>query len=88
MWNKISDIIFRIARRLILHLSDPMLARLLRLAGRLAYAFTGDEFLKNVFSELIDIFESGPPGTDLIRRMFREVHGPYAANMLQGFLGW
>jgi hypothetical protein len=82
-----SDVIFRTVRWLILHLSDRSLARICRLGGRLAYAFTGDEFLQGVLGEVVDIFESGAPGTELIRKMFREVHGPYAADMLQGFLG-
>ena len=82
-----SDLVFRIVRGLILSLSDRGLARICRLGGRLAYAFTGDEFLKGVFNELVDIFESGPPGTELIREMFRKVHRPYAADMIQGFLG-
>jgi len=87
MGQKLSEVIFRIVRWLLLHLSDRSLARICRLGGRLAYAMTGDEFLKGVFNEIVDIFEGGPPGTELIREMFREVHGPYAADMLQGFLG-
>jgi len=87
MGQMFSDVVFRIVRWLLLHLSDRRLAQICRLGGRLTYAFTGNEFLKGVLNEIVDIFESGPPGTELIRKMFREVHRPYAADMIQGFLG-
>ncbi|HUT54906.1 MAG TPA: hypothetical protein VM658_16055 [bacterium] len=87
MGNKIADVIFGTVGWLLLHLSDRRLARICRLLGRLAYAFTGNEFLKGVFNEIIDVFESGPPGTEIIRKIVREAHRPYVADMIQGFMG-
>ena len=87
MGAEIADLIFGIARWILLNLSDKRLAQIVRASRRLAYAFTGDEEMKSILGEVVEIFETGPPGTDIIRRMLREAHRPYTAAVIQGFLG-
>ena len=85
MGAEIADILFGMVRWGILHLSDRRLAQIVRIVRRLAYAFTGDEEMKGVLGEVVGIFETGPPGTDMVRKMLREAHRPYAADMVRGF---
>jgi hypothetical protein len=87
MSNELADILFRMIRWILLNLSDKRLAQLSRIVRRLAYAFTGNEDLNSILGEIVDIFESGPPGTDVIRKMFREAYRPYAAAVVRGFRG-
>lgn len=86
MGAEIADLGFGILRWMLLHLSDRTMARLTRGAKRLAYAFTGDEEMKMMMEEVVDIFETGPPGTDIVRKMFREAHRPFAADLIRGML--
>lgn len=86
MGKEIADLIFGAARLMLLRLSDRTLALLIGFIRRLVYAFTGDEELKSILGEVVDIFETGPPGTDIIRKMFREAHKPYTVAVIQGFL--
>jgi hypothetical protein len=88
MSKEIADLIFGMVKWLLLHLSDRTMARLVRVVRRLAYAFTGDEELKGVLDEVVDIFETGPPGTDIVRKMFKEAHRPFAADLVRGLMGF
>ena len=61
---------YRLLRAMVLGLSDRTMARLLRAVERLAYAVSGDPALKAAVAEMADIFESGPPFTTTVRKLF------------------
>ena len=86
MGAEIADLAFGVLKWMFLHLSDKTFARITRVAQRLSYAVTGDEEMKMMMEEVVDIFETGPPGTDIVRKMFREAHRPFAADIIRGLL--
>ncbi len=82
----IANIAFPFGKWWIVHSPDWYVALHLRLARRLAYAFTGDEFLRNVITELVDIFEQGGRPAEIARMVFRESDRAYPAAVVKGAL--
>jgi len=74
---------FKVLRTMVLHLSDRSLGRLFRFLERLAYAITADKGVKNAVGEVADIFESGPPFTTTVRRMFQQGQAELVASSLR-----
>lgn len=68
--KSITIVAFKITRAMVLRLSDRTLGRIFRVVERLAYAISADRAVKNAAAEVADIFESGPPFTTTVRRMF------------------
>ncbi len=74
---------FKVFRAMVHHLSDRNLGRLFRGAERLAYAFTGDKEVKMAIGEVADIFETGPPFTTTVRRMFQNGQAELVASSIR-----
>ncbi len=77
---------WRAGRRLLTRRSDRYVALLLRVARRLVFAATADEFLKNALTELVDIFEAGGKPAATARLLFREKDGAYPMAVIRGAL--
>jgi len=63
---------YRLVRWMVVHLSDRTMAFILRAVERLAYAVTADPGVKAAVDEVADIFESGPPFTTTVRKLFQD----------------
>ncbi len=83
----LSNLIFACGRWWLLANSNRSLAFQFRLARRIAFAVTGDAFLKNVLTELSEIFEQGGKAADTARKIFREADRAYAAAVVAAALG-
>lgn len=79
----LARITFRFIKFFVLKRSDEVIARRLKLIQRLVYAFTKNEFLKNVIGEAIKIFEEGGKGTEIIRNMIASEDSKYAVAILK-----
>ena len=62
---------FYVVRWMALHLPDRVMGRVLRLVERVVYAVTASRELAQPVAEVADIFESGPPLTDTVRKLMR-----------------
>jgi len=68
----IAPAVWRLARWWMVHSPDWYVALHLKLARRLVFAVTGDEFLRDVVTELVDIFEGGGREAKTARLIFQE----------------
>ena len=59
-------------RAMILYLPDRALGKIFRAVERLVYAATGSRDIAMPVAEIADIFESGPPFTTTVRKLFKE----------------
>jgi hypothetical protein len=82
----VAKIAFRLGRYYVLHRSDHYIAARLKFVRRVVFAVSGDEFLRNVISEAIEVFEQSGWGTALVRRMMREANQEYATAILRSIL--
>lgn len=78
---------FRLLRAVILNLSDSSLARLMRIVRGMVYLFSGEAMLRLALSDIVEIFQAGPPGTDTVRKIMRETDPELARHLVQGLLG-
>jgi hypothetical protein len=70
-------------RAMILHLPDKALGRMFRVVERLVYASTGDRELTGPVAEIADVFETGPPFTATLRKMFKDPEPEIAASAVK-----
>ena len=83
----IAGLAFRLVRALILGLPDSSLAALFRGIRWLIYLVTGDRQMRIAVTDVIGIFQDGPPGTDTVRKMMREADAVLARDVVRGLLG-
>jgi len=80
-------ILFRLVRAMVLGLPDFLLAAFVRGVRWLGYLVTGDVLLRVALTDVMEIFQEGPPGTDTVRKMMRESELPLARDVVRGLLG-
>ena len=74
---------FYLLRAMVLYLPDKVMGRLMRGVERLAYLVSGSREIRASVAEVADIFESGPPFTTIVRKLFREGEPEIAASALK-----
>ncbi len=79
-------LIWKAVRWFILNMPDRLLASVFRGLRRLAWVVTGDDQLRSVITEVVEIFEDGPKYTDTVRMMLREADPDYSSDVLRGAL--
>lgn len=84
--NAIGNAGFSFFRWWLLNHSDRGLAARFRFLRRVIYAFTGDEFLRNVLGELAEIFAQGGKNAAMIRKMFGEPDRDFAVAIVKAAL--
>ncbi len=82
----IPNLIFAGFRWWLLINSNRSLAFQFKLAQRVAFAITGDRFLKNVIGELAEIFEQEGKEAETARNLFRQADREYSAAIVRSFL--
>ena len=66
--------------------SDKGLAARFRFLQRVIYAFSGDEFLRNVMGEMAEIFDRGGPEAAMVKKMFRVPDKEYSVAIIKAGL--
>jgi hypothetical protein len=87
MGGLIAGVSFRLVRGMILGLPDSVLAVFMRGVRWLVYLITGDAMLRVALTDVMEIFQDGPPGTDTVRKMMREAELPLARDVVRGLMG-
>ena len=82
----IAGVAYSFFRWWLLNHSDRGLAARFRFLQRVIYAFTGDEFLRNVMGELAEIFAQSGQGAAMIKKMFREPDRNFAVAIVKAAL--
>jgi hypothetical protein len=83
----IAGLAFRLVRGMILGLPDSALAVFMRGVRWLVYLITGNAMLRVALTDVIGIFQDGPPGTDTVRKMMRAAELPLARDVVRGLMG-
>ena len=83
----LAALIFRLGRALILGLPDSALALLVRGVRWLAYLITGDVLLRVALTDVMEIFQDGPPGTAVVRKMVRAAELRLSRDVVRGLMG-
>jgi len=86
--NWIARLVWGLMRGFILGMPDRVISMVMRAIRGLLWVLTGDRQLRSVMTEVVEIFEDGPPGTDTVRIMFREANPGFAADLLREALGF
>jgi len=83
MADKLAKLAYLGVRWWMLHNSDLSLAIQMKLAQRLLYALTGDEFMNRAVGEVSDIFKNGGRPADIARSMLSAADRGYTVAMIK-----
>jgi len=82
-----AGISFWLVRALVLGLPNFLLAVFVRGVRWLGYLVTGDVMLRVALTDVMEIFQEGPPGTDTVRKMMRAADPDLARDVVRGLMG-
>jgi len=81
--DKAARLLWLVGRWWLLHCSNRSLSLQFKLARRLAFALSGDEFLCKVMGELVDIFGEDGRAAEIARKMFSEADRDYSVAIVK-----
>ena len=85
--NGMVALVYRGGRGLILATPDFALALLVRGLRWLAYLLTGDLQMRIALTDVMEIFQDGPPGTAVVRKMIRSADLKLSRDVVRGMIG-
>lgn len=81
--DNVAKLVWAVGRWWLVHNSNRSLSAQFRVLRRLAYAASGDEFLKKVLGELADIFGEDGRSAQIARKMISEADKDYSVMIVK-----
>jgi hypothetical protein len=84
--DKLARLAFLVVKWWFLHNSDRAMAVQVKLAQRLIYAMTGDEFMNRAVGEVSDIFKTGGRPAQMVRKILAAADDDFTVAMVKTVL--